>query len=258
MSGIAFDMNGRTALVTGASSGIGRQLCLQLAAAGAHVIAGARRMELLESLVEEITAAGGKALATGMDVADAGSIAAAYDAGEKAFGPVHTVYANAGIHTPGSALELSMQDFDRIMQINLIGVILTAREGAARLIKAGPEVARRGRVVIVSSIRGFVPVADNIAYCSSKAAAIMAGKIMALEWAKVGINVNTVCPGVIVTEISEWFYQTDAGKQRLARYPRNRLMDIDDIMTPLLYLGSDQSRAVTGSVVVIDDGQTLG
>jgi NAD(P)-dependent dehydrogenase (short-subunit alcohol dehydrogenase family) len=257
MDNISFDMSGRIALVTGASSGIGRQLCLDLASAGVKVVATARRTELLESLVAEIKTAGGQALAISVDVADEKSVSAAYDAAENAFGTVDTIYANAGTYVVGSSLELPMKDFNQVIQTNLNGVILTAREGASRLINAGSEVSNRGRIVITSSIRGQKPSANHIAYCASKAGTIMAGKVMALEWAPAGINVNLVCPGVLITDINEWFYETEEGKNQVEKNPRKRVMSIDDLKTTLLFLGSDQSRAITGSVFTIDDGQTL-
>lgn len=251
------DLTGRVALVTGASSGIGRDLCLDLARSGAKVIAGARRTDKLETLVEEIRAAGGEAIAVTFDVCDAESIRAAFDEGEAAFGLIDTIYANAGTYVAADALSLSMDDFNHVMQTNLNGTILTAREGAQRLINAGPEHSERGRVVVTSSVRGQFPASNHLAYCTSKAATLMAGKVLAKEWALHGINVNMVCPGVIITDINEWFYDTDDGKNQLASYPRNRAMTIDDLNSMMLFLGSDASRAITGSVVTIDDGQTL-
>ena len=257
MDNIRFDMSTRVALVTGASSGIGRQLCLDLAATGAKVIAGARRAELLQTLVDEIKASGGQAMAVPMDVSDGDSIHAAFEAGQQAFGVINTVYANAGIFAVGSALELPMEDFNRVVTTNLNGVILTAREAARRLMAAGQEQSERGRIVITSSIRSQTPTVDHIAYCSSKAATIMAGKVMALEWAEAGINVNLVCPGVLITDINEWYYQTEEGKQKIAKNPRKRMMEVHDLKHTMLYLGSDQSRAITGAVFTVDDGQTL-
>lgn len=257
MDAVTYNLSERVALVTGASSGIGRQLCLDLAGAGAHVVAGARRKERLDDLVKEIESSGGKALAVRMDVDDPGSIGAAFDSAETSFGTVTSIYANAGTHLAGMAVDIPMADFDRVLRTNLHGTIVTAREGAARLMAGSPELAARGRVVIVSSVRGLAPVADNIAYCSSKAAAIMAGRTMALEWAAHGINVNVLCPGVLMTEISEIFYATEEGRQRLLGFPRQRAMAMADLTSMLLYLGSDASRGVTGSVITVDDGQTL-
>ncbi|MFV0277951.1 MAG: SDR family NAD(P)-dependent oxidoreductase [Parahaliea sp.] len=257
MDGVSFNFSKRVALVTGASSGIGHQLCLDLARSGASVVAGARRKERLDSLVREIEAAGGRALAVKMDVDDPASIAAAYDSAQERFGAVNSIYANAGTHLSGMAVDIPLDDFDKVLRTNLHGVIVTAREGARRLMAAAPDVASRGRVVIVSSVRGISPVPDNIAYCSSKAGAIMAGRTMALEWAAHGINVNVLCPGVLMTEISETFYATEEGKKRLQGFPRQRAMSTDDLTAMLLYLGSDASRGVTGAVITVDDGQTL-
>src|SRR5690606_11720810 len=144
MDRISFDMTGRTALVSGASSGIGRRLCEELAAAGANVVAAARRIAHLETLVQEIADSGGKAVAVQMDVADQESVVAAFDVAEDAFGTVHSIYANAGLHIGGTALELPMADLDRVMATNVKRAILTAREGAGHLIRDGRDASQRG------------------------------------------------------------------------------------------------------------------
>ena len=132
-----FDLSGRVALVTGASSGIGHRLSLSLAAAGAKVCVGARRRDRLKALVDEITAAGGEALAVDLDVLDEPSVIAAFDACEAAFGPADTVYANAGMNVEARAVDISMADWDQVLGVNTRGVFITAREGARRMMKAG-------------------------------------------------------------------------------------------------------------------------
>ncbi len=256
MDRITFDLSDRTAIVTGASSGIGRHLCLALARSGARVVAGARRTEMLNTLTQEIKELGGEAIAVEMDVTKADSVKVAFDAGEKAFGLINTVYCNAGIYAVGSVLELPIEELERVYATNLHGTVLTAREAASRLI-AAPNAAQRGRIIITSSIRAETPTVNHLAYCSSKAAIIMAGKIMAKEWAETGINVNIVAPGVLITDINAWFYETDEGKRQLAANPRNRAMSTNDLTETFLYLGSDLSAAVTGSVFTLDDGQLL-
>ena len=226
------DLTGRVALVTGASSGIGRDLCLDLARSGAKVIAGARRTDKLQTLVEEIRAAGGEAIAVTFDVCDAESIRAAFDEGEAAFGLIDTIYANAGTYVAADALSLSMEDFNHVMQTNLNGTILTAREGAQRLINTGPEQSERGRVVVTSSVRGQFPASNHLAYCTSKAATLMAGKVLAKEWALHGINVNMVCPGVIITDIN--MPNMDGFE-----FMENVRQDVDHRTTPILVLTTE-------------------
>jgi NAD(P)-dependent dehydrogenase (short-subunit alcohol dehydrogenase family) len=248
---------GRTLLITGASSGIGAHFAKVAAAAGANVVVGARRTQLLDGIVDEIGAHGGKAIAVAMDVADKTSTLAVYDAAEAAFGPVDTVIANAGMdaHTP--FLELEPDDFDRIMSVNLRGVFLTVQEGARRMMAAGSKERQHGRIVIISSITAETIEPGIAAYSASKAAVLQMGKVLAREWANRGINVNSVLPGYIVTGINESWFATEGGAKQVARFPRRRVIDIDALDPVLLYLCSDASKFVTGSAFTIDDGQRL-
>ena len=253
----SFDMTGRTALITGASSGLGRRFARIFAAEGARVVLAARRIDRLRALAEEIKAAGGQAIALAMDVTDEASVVAVYDTAEAAFGVVDTVIANAGMNSRGLATEVSAEEFDTVMAVNVRGPFLTAREGARRMIAAGSRDNGRGRVVLVASIGGVKVLPGLSAYCTSKAAVVMMGKSLAREWANRGVNVNVVCPGYIETELNaEWFAE-EGGLKQIAGFPRRRLMIEADLDPTLLYLASDASRAVTGSVFTIDDGQTL-
>jgi NAD(P)-dependent dehydrogenase (short-subunit alcohol dehydrogenase family) len=253
----AFDLTGRTALVTGASSGIGRRLALGLAAAGAKVVVGARRADRLAKLVAEIEAAGGRALAVTLDVAEEASVIAAYDAAEAAFGPVDTVYANAGMNNEGLALDLPIEAFDQMVAVNLRGVFLTAREAARRMIKAGSRQSGRGRIVLISSIGAHTVLPGLATYCATKAGVAMLGRSLAREWARQGININSVCPGFLETELNRDWFASEGGQKQIQGFPRKRLMVEADLDPMLLYLGSDAARAVTGSVFTLDDGQSL-
>ncbi|MDR3511303.1 MAG: SDR family NAD(P)-dependent oxidoreductase [Caulobacteraceae bacterium] len=252
-----FDLTGRAALVTGASSGIGRRLALGLARAGAKVAVAARRTDRLDALTAEIAAAGGTALAIAMDVADEASVIAGFDAAEASLGPVDTVYANAGMNLEGLALDLEVEAFDQMVSVNFRGVFLTAREGARRMIRAGSRDSGRGRVVIVSSIGAHTVLPGLATYCATKAGAAMLGRSLAREWARQGINVNVVCPGFIETELNRDWFATEGGQRQIQGFPRRRLMVEADLDPMLLYLGSDAARAVTGSVFTLDDGQSL-
>ena len=253
----SFDLSGRVALITGASSGLGKRFARILAASGAKVALAARRVDRLTALADEITAAGGTAAAIAMDVTDEASVIAGFDAAEKALGPIDTVIANAGMNSRGLSTEISVEDFDQVMAINVRGVFLTAREGARRMMAAGSRETGRGRLVLVASI-GAVKVLPGLApYCASKAAVAMLGKSMARELANRGINVNVVCPGYIETELNADWFAEEGGKKQVAGFPRRRLMAEDDLDATMLMLCGDASRALTGSVFVLDDGQTL-
>ena len=252
-----FDLTGRVALVTGASSGIGHRLSVNLAAAGAKVCVGARRADRLRALVGEIEAAGGRAIAVNLDVLEEASVIAAFDAAEAAFGPVDTVYANAGMNVEARAVDITMADWDQVLGVNTRGVFITAREGARRMMKAGSKESGRGRIVLVASIGAHTVLPGLTAYCTSKAAVAMMGKSLAREWAGRGINVNVVCPGFLETELNADWFAREGGKAQIQSFPRKRLMVEADLDPMLLYLGSDASRALTGSVFTLDDGQSL-
>ena len=245
---------GRVVLVTGASSGIGAQLARAAAAAGAKVALAARRTDRLEALVAQI---GPAAAAFALDVEDEASVIAAYDAIETSLKPVDSMIANAGISIMGSALEIAIKDFDKILAVNTRGMFLTAREGARRMIAAGSPASGRGRVLLVASIGAHTVLPGVTAYCTSKAGTAMMGKSLAREWARKGINVNVLCPGYIRTELnSDWFDQ-EGGQKLVAGFPRKRLMAESDLEAMALLLCSDAGAAITGGVFTVDDGQSL-
>jgi len=252
-----FDLSGRVALVTGASSGIGERWGRILAAAGAKVVLAARRTDRLEALREAILADGGQAISVAMDVSDEASTISAYDTAEKTFGVVDTIVANAGMNSEGPATDLGIDEFDQVTAVNIRGVFLTAREGARRLIADNSREKQHGRIVITASITANHVSPGLAAYSASKAAVQQMGRVLARDWARLGINVNTICPGYIRTELSGDWFDTEGGLKQIGVFPRRRLMEESDLDVPLLYLCSDAARAVTGSSFTIDDGQTL-
>jgi NAD(P)-dependent dehydrogenase (short-subunit alcohol dehydrogenase family) len=250
-----FDLSGRTVLVTGASSGLGRRFARIAVAAGAKVAVAARRVDRLEALVSELGAA--RACAVAMDVEHEASVVAGYDAAEKALGPIDTVIANAGVNAQALAADIDIAEFDKVMAVNVRGAFLTAREGARRMMAAGSKDSGRGRIVMIASIGAHKVLPGLAAYCASKAAVAMLGKSLAREWINRGINVNVVCPGYIETEINADWFAEEGGKKQMATFPRKRLMEEGDLDGIVGFLCSDASRGVTGSVVTIDDGQSL-
>lgn len=252
---------GRVVLVTGASSGLGRGFARTLAGQGAAVIVAARRTDPLRALADELTAAGGQAGLVAMDVADEASVIAAYDQAEALFGPIDTVVANAGIAISGSSLDMPIADFDAMIGVNLKGVFLTAREGARRMVGAGSEAAaangKGGRIVIVSSIGAHTILPGVSGYCASKAGAAMLGRAMARELARKGVNVNVLCPGYVETDLNSDWFASDGGRKQVAGFPRRRIMRQSDLDETLVLLCSDAARAITGSVITLDDGQSL-
>jgi NAD(P)-dependent dehydrogenase (short-subunit alcohol dehydrogenase family) len=253
----SFDLKERTVLVTGASSGIGRHFALRLAASGAKVVLCARRIGMLKDLKETIEGSNGRACAVAMDTSDEKSVISAYDIAQAEFGSIDSVIANAGMNIGGSALGIAAADIDKIASVNMSGVFLTAREGARRMVAAGSADRRHGRIVIISSITANHVFPGVAAYSATKAAICQLGRVFAREWANKGINVNTICPGYMKTELNSEYWGSQSGRDLLRSFPRKRLMEVEALDSLVLYLCSDVSAQVTGSEFKVDDGQSL-
>ena len=247
-------LQGRTALITGASSGFGEHFARLFVAHGAKVVIGARRADRLAALAEEL---GDAALAVSMDVTDEASVIAAYDAAEARFGTVDTVIANAGIAKAGRSTELSVSDISAVVETNFTGLYLTAREGARRMIAAGFRTSERGRIVLIGSITAEMTGNGETAYAAIKAGVAHLGRQFAREWVRQGINVNTIQPGYVDTEIQGDWFETAGGQAHLNSFHRRRLTPIGALDAPLLLLASDASKHITGATLTVDDGQVL-
>ncbi|MEQ1498586.1 MAG: SDR family NAD(P)-dependent oxidoreductase [Novosphingobium sp.] len=247
-------MAGRIVLITGASSGFGAHFARLFAAHGARVVIGARRVDRLAELGTEL---GDAALAVAMDVTDEGSIKAAYDAAEAKWGTVDTVIANAGIAVAGRSIDLAVADVASVVNTNFIGLYLTAREGARRMIAAEFKANGRGRVVLIGSITAEMTGQGDAAYAATKAGVAHLGRQFAREWVRQGINVNTIQPGYIRTEIGGDWFDSDGGKAQVAAFHRKRMCPITALDAPLLLLASDAAAHITGAVLTVDDGQVL-
>lgn len=254
---IPFSMAGRTALIAGASSGFGAHFSELFAKAGANVVLGARRTDRTADLATKIEGDGGQALAVPMDVTDEASVIAAYDAAENHFGIVDSIIANAGLSASGRTTDLPLEDVQRLINTNFTGVYLVAREGAKRLIASGSREKENGRIVIIGSITSRLNANHDSAYAATKAGITHLGRNMAREWVRQGVNVNTIHPGYIPTEIQGDWFQTAGGKAQIAGFHRRRLQDIESLDAMILYYSSDASQMVTGSDIVVDDGQSL-
>jgi NAD(P)-dependent dehydrogenase (short-subunit alcohol dehydrogenase family) len=249
-----FDLTGRTVLIAGASSGIGAGFARTCARAGASVVLGARRIDRSAALAAEI---GERAFAVPLDVTDEASIIAAYDAAEARFGTISGIVANAGVGTGGHATDITAADLDGVIDTNLHGSYLVAREGARRMIAAGSRETQDGRIVLIGSITAERAGMGDSMYAATKAGLAHLGRNLAREWIRLGINVNTLQPGIIPSEANTDWFASDAGKTDVARQHRRRLLDDDALDDMLLYLLSDRSRQVTGATFTIDDGQSL-
>lgn len=248
---------GRVCLITGASSGLGAHFARLVSGAGAKVVLAARRVDRVQALADEIIAGGGQACPVAMDVSDEASVIAAFDTAEAAFGTVDTIIANAGVSAPGRSTDVTVEAMRSILDTNILGVLLTAREGARRLIAAGSRDSERGRIVLIGSITAEMTGQGETLYSASKAAVAHMGRNLAKEWVRLGVNVNVIQPGYIQTELSGGWFQSDGGLAQIAGFNRRRLQPIESLDGPMLYLCSDASAHTTGATFTLDDGQIL-
>lgn len=248
-----FCLAGRKALITGASSGLGRHFALLLGRAGAEVIVAARRAEKLTELVSELSEHGIKARAVSMDVTSAASVHRAFDAIELEGGPARIIVNNAGVTVTRAVLEQTEEDWDQVLNTNLKGSWLVAQEAARRLVAA----QRTGSIVNVASILGERVAGGVAPYSISKAALIHATKAMALELARHGIRVNALMPGYISTELNREFLESPAGERLRTRIPSRRFGTPSHLDGPLLLLASDAGAHMTGSTLAVDGGHLL-
>ncbi|WP_088306670.1 SDR family NAD(P)-dependent oxidoreductase [Novosphingobium sp. B 225] len=247
-------MEGRIVLITGASSGFGAHFARLFVREGARVVIGARRVDRIQALADEL---GDKALPLAMDVTSETSLIAAYDAAEARFGTVDTVIANAGVAQDGRATDVSGESVANLVATNFTGVYLTAREGAKRMIAAGFKDHGRGRIVLIGSITAQMTGQGDAAYAATKAGVAHLGRQFAREWVRQGVNVNTIQPGYIQTEIAGDWFQTEGGQRQIDAFHRRRLCPIEALDVPLLFLSGDMSQYVTGATLTVDDGQVL-
>jgi NAD(P)-dependent dehydrogenase (short-subunit alcohol dehydrogenase family) len=253
ISSSLFDVRGKVALVTGASSGLGEHFALTLAAAGASVAVAARRLERLEALVTRITDEGGRAVAVPLDVTEPASIDTAFEQLTGSLGAPDIVVNNAGIAHTRAALELTDEEWRRVMDTNLDGAWRVARAAARAMTGAG----KAGSVINIASILGLRVATHLIAYTAAKAALIQATRALALEWARYRIRVNAIAPGYIETEINRGFFATEAGQAMVKRVPQRRIGQPSDLDGALLLLASGASSYMTGSVLVVDGGHLV-
>ena len=247
---VSNDLQGQVALVTGASSGLGRRFAAALAAAGASVAVAARRTDRLGELVDELNARGGRGVAVPLDVTDAASVAAAVDRAEQELGLVTILVNNAGIPDAQYATRMPVELVDRVLGTNVRGPWLLACEVARRLMAAGSP----GRIVNISSTGSFSYGGGAAAlYSVTKAAVNRMTEVLAVEWARYDINVNAIAPGAFSSEMMDGMISRLGDVT--ARTPRRRLGDPAQLDSTLLYLVSPASEFVTGTVVKVDDAQ---
>ena len=243
-----FSLEGRVALVTGASSGIGRTLALGLSAAGARMACVARREERLRQLVGEIEDRGGTAMAAQADVTDVASVEQAFDQAQQQYGTVDVVVSNAGISEPKNFLKIRTKERYRVLDSNIRGVWNVGQIGARRMVAAGCE----GSIINMASVLGTRVQPGLASYCASKGAVIQLTRSMAIDLSRYGIRVNAVAPGWFGTELNEDFFASQAGRDYVERMPAQRLGKLEELVGPVVLLASHAGSFMNGSVLTVD------
>ena len=243
----SFDLSGKRALVTGASSGIGLGCAVALADAGAHVVCAARRGDVLQAAVDEMRENGWSAEALTFDQSDPVAIRAAFDA------PFDVVLNSAGLARHSAAVDTELADYDAVMDVNLRGAYFLSVEAAKALMAAG----KGGSIIHISSQMAHVGGMDRALYCASKHGLEGMVKAMAIEWGKANIRINTICPTFIKTALTEVTF-SDPEKRAwiMDKIKLPRVGEIEDIMGAALYLASGASGMVTGTALRVDGGWT--
>jgi 3-oxoacyl-[acyl-carrier protein] reductase len=253
-----FDLSGRTALVTGASQGLGRRFAMVLAEHGARVGLAARQIGKCEALQREIERQSGQAASVALDVtAGVAAIEAALDAIEQALGPIDVLVNNAGVAVAKPVLEQNEADWDRVVDTNLKGAFFMAQAVARRMAARDPKPAHGGSIVNIASVLSQGVVGHLASYAAAKGGLWQVTRTMALELARHQVRVNALAPGYIETEINRDFLQGAAGERMRQRIPQRRFGTPADLDGALLLLASDASRYMTGSIVVVDGGFLL-
>src|SRR5215813_11390712 len=246
-------LNGRNALVTGASSGLGRAFAGMLARAGAAVALAARRRDSLDAVRQDIESAGGRAIAISMDVTNAGVVEEAVGAAADGLGKLDILVNNAGVTLTKPVLEITEAEWDRQLDTNLKGAFLVAQAVARRMRDQGTG----GAIVNIASILGLRVAGQVPAYLTSKAGLVHLTKGMALELARHHIRVNALCPGYIETDLNHAFFASDTGRALIKRIPQRRLGKASELEGPLLLMCSDAGSYMTGAVLAVDGGHLV-
>jgi NAD(P)-dependent dehydrogenase (short-subunit alcohol dehydrogenase family) len=255
--GIEVNFEGKIAMVTGASSGLGARFAKALAGAGAQVVLASRRVERLKELRAEIEADGGAAHVVRLDVTDLGSIKAAIAHAETEAGPIDILVNNSGVSSTQRLLDVGEDDYGYIMDTNLRGAFFMAQQTAKRMIaRAKGDPRKQHRIVNIASVAGLRVLPRIGVYCMSKAGVVQMTKAMAVEWGKYGINVNAICPGYIATDSNEDYFDTEPGRKLIEMLPRKRPGKPEDLDGLLLLLAAEEAHFINGAIITADDGMT--
>lgn len=249
----AFSLQGKSIIVTGASSGIGREIAIAMGEAGANLALVARRASALEETAQLVRAKGGPRVITiAADVQDHGSIAKAVATAAGEFGRINGAVVNAGIQNLKSFLDFTDDEWRAIVETNIVGSLVTIRETGRHMVQNGG-----GSIVAMGSIYGLIGATGASVYCMSKGALMQLVKSLSVEWARYNVRLNSICPGWIQTDLTAPYSKDEkVTKAALRNIPLHRFGETRDIAPAAVYLASDASSYITGQAIVIDGGQT--
>lgn len=250
MSYPGFDLTGRSAVVIGGTSGIGRAISHGLAQAGADVVCTSRRQEQVDAAAAEIEAIGRRTIRCASDVSNRESLDALLSECVAAFGKVDILVNSAGRTKREPTIDQNEDDWNAILETNLTGTLRACQAFGRHMIGNG-----YGRVINIASLSTFVSLFEVAAYSASKAAVASLTKSLAIEWAKHGVNVNAIAPGVFRTALNQKLLdETPRGQEFLARTPMGRFGNVEELAGAAVFLASDAASFVTGEVLVVDGG----
>lgn len=248
----SFDLSGKLAVITGASMGIGQGLAKALAHAGAKVILTARSVQALESVAQEIREEGGEAEIRQLDVTDIAQIGEVMNEIGTAFGRIDILVNNAGLGANHAAVDVTEQDWDSMMDVNLKGLFFCCQAAGKIMLEKG-----YGRIVNISSQASVVGIVDHAVYCASKGGVNQLTRVLALEWSSKGVNVNAVAPTFTYTPgTAERLDNPEYYQNVVSRIPANRVAELQDVAGAVIYLASSAGNMVTGTTLLVDGGWT--
>lgn len=246
-----YRLDGKAAVVTGGTKGIGYAIAMMFAAFGAKVVVSSRHQEECGAVAEQINGLGGRSIGIAADVGKTAGVKQLMGKTVERFGDLDILVNCAGVAVTKPILQMEEADYDRVMDTNLRGVFFASKEAAAVMVEKG----HGGRIIQIASIGGLKGTNQISAYCASKAAVLSLTKTMALEWSRYGITTTAICPGYVKTEINAAMFEDETFlKNALRGIPQRRLGTADEVAAIALFLASDYSAMITGSAIVADMG----